>query len=85
MNHQAGCSTLKEDYLVYREFWRIIAIGIVALAIIYPSCLALDLELIFHIKGNWYGDCMGWDAQSWGDVDGDGFSEVFVASMDSNS
>lgn len=41
---------------------------------------ALDLDLIFVVEGDTLGENMGYGVHSPGDLDGDGYSEVFVAS-----
>jgi hypothetical protein len=40
--------------------------------------IALDLELIYMVEGDTVTEDMGYGVQSPGDLDGDGFSEVFV-------
>jgi hypothetical protein len=45
---------------------------------------ALDLELIFYARGDTYTSDMGYAVQSPGDLDGNGFPEIFVGAWGDN-
>jgi hypothetical protein len=49
------------------------------------AAFALDLDLIFVAWGDYNGQDFGWSVQSPGDLNGDGYSEVFVAAKGSST
>jgi hypothetical protein len=67
-----------------RNLIHMIIIIIIMLACFTQSSYALDIDMIFYVRGDTYTSDMGYSVFSPGDLDGDGYSEVFVGAWGNN-
>ncbi|HER00610.1 MAG TPA: hypothetical protein ENO22_14835, partial [candidate division Zixibacteria bacterium] len=83
MNHVAGCSTLNSIFSAAKALSSVLIFALCICVFMSSYGYSLDLELIFIAEGENHSENLGFFVQSPGDLDQDGYSEVFAMNISS--